>query len=244
MAETVASYGEFDAHVFSLLTDRQGGLWIGTDGNGIFHLPAGASIVQSVPELEDIRVVPDLFESETGVLWIATSSGVVRYDGHRADRVGASLGLPDNQIHSILADRRGGIWMSGNRGVFRVDAEELESVALGQTERLTPTRFNRHDGMPRSETNGGFQPPAWLDGDGQLWYPTTDGLAVFDPGRVDLLSPPPEPRITRVTVDDTPFDARTTLSIAPGPGRITIDFATPVYARAAHAVEYRGRLAD
>lgn len=58
-----------------------------------------------------VRQAPD------GYLWIATNSGVSRFDGVRFETFGVRDGLPDNQIQSLLVDSKSRVWAGTMRGV-------------------------------------------------------------------------------------------------------------------------------
>ena len=87
-----------------------------------------------------------------------------------------------------MDDGRGFLWMTSNRGVFRVAREEIVKFAAGQSRRVASESFGAADGMRESECNGGYQPAGWRASDGTLWFPTAGGLVSVDPAH--LPSPP------------------------------------------------------
>ena len=58
-----------------------------------------------------VRQAPD------GYLWIATNSGVSRFDGVRFENFTVRDGLPDNQIQSLCIDSKSRVWAGTMRGV-------------------------------------------------------------------------------------------------------------------------------
>jgi signal transduction histidine kinase/DNA-binding NarL/FixJ family response regulator len=86
-------------------------------------------------------------------------------------------------VSSIIEDDAGNLWMSSDRGIFRVPRRELEDHAAGRVSRLHSVAYGREDGMLSAETNGGFQPAVLHARDGRLWYPTLVGVAIVDPAR-------------------------------------------------------------
>ncbi|MDX1625987.1 MAG: two-component regulator propeller domain-containing protein, partial [Wenzhouxiangellaceae bacterium] len=168
---------DFGAPITALRVDRGGTLWIGTDGEGAFVRRPGGPI-EPAPFSDRLPspAIMALYESRSASLWVATALGLLRWDGQRAVVIDRRHGLPESRAFSIAEDGVGGFWLSGNRGVFRLDAAEMEAFEPAGSRHLSPAlRIDADDGMPRTETNGGFQPAVWRDGRGRLWYPTSSG---------------------------------------------------------------------
>ncbi|MDQ3686893.1 MAG: histidine kinase, partial [Acidobacteriota bacterium] len=75
------------------------------------------------------------------------------------------------------------------------------------------TAFGKSDGMRNTEANGGRQPAGIRARDGKLWFPTQDGVAIFDPEAVGFNPLPPPVVIESVKIDNilsappTPVDS-------------------------------------
>ena len=135
--------------------------------------PAGA---QSLPQSShDLRVwqaedglpenkVVGVAQTPDGYLWVATPSGVVRFDGMRFQEVTPvnSAGLATSLIEVLLADREGRLWLAKDRGA-------LVCIDGTQMRALTPA-----DGLPRLETARAMAE----DGDGGLWISYSQGSLV------------------------------------------------------------------
>ena len=73
-----------------------------------------------------------LLQDATGFLWIATFSGVARFDGVRFRHydVANSPGLPNNLVNALFADRSGRIWLGHDTGDVTVwDNGAFHSIA-------------------------------------------------------------------------------------------------------------------
>src|SRR5262249_10162327 len=117
-----------------------------------------------------------------GTMWIGTyGGGLNRLRDGKFVPITRADGLPDNVVSSILDDGRGNLWMSGNRGIYRVAKDQLNSFADGTLRRVHSVLYGVPDGLVKAETNGGFQPAAWKDRSGRLWFPTIDGITSVDP---------------------------------------------------------------
>lgn len=236
-----AASGEFAGYIHKIFRASDGRLWIATDGGHPYILTDGRLVEASFDRELPSNVVFDMIESEPGVLWLATNRGLARWDGDSLSMVDSRHGLPENRAFSILDDGLGSFWLSGNRGVFRASISALEDVALRRTDEIEVVRFDREDGMPRSETNGGFQPAAWRDRRGRLWYPTVDGAARFDPAEVQQSDTLPPPAVTGVASNNGGWSGNGDIRIPPRLDWINLSYSAPTFRRPDH-VRYRYRL--
>ena len=162
--------------------DTAGQLWVGTSyGLNRFENGRFVSYVNSGPD-RPLNVVLSLHADREGDLWIGTmEQGLLRYRNGTFASFTRDNGLFDNLIYQILEDDSGNLWMSCNRGIFRVSKAELNACADGKSPRIQCTAFGKSDGLLSTECNGTVQPAGWKARDGRLWFPTTKGVAVVDP---------------------------------------------------------------
>jgi ligand-binding sensor domain-containing protein len=225
--------------VMALLEDGEGTLWVGTVGGGLYRLRGEQAT--SVPGVSE-GDVSSLHLDRDGVVWIGTyGQGIKRWQAGRLVSYTRREGLADDRVFHILEDDFGFLWMSSNRGVFRVRKSELNDLAGGRTAAITSTLFSEADGMRSRECNGGGSPGAWKTRDGRLWFPTVSGVAVVDPGKLSTPAVPPTVRIERMLVDDAPLVAVSDLVIPPGSQRVEVHFTSPNFI-APDRVRFRYRL--
>jgi signal transduction histidine kinase/ligand-binding sensor domain-containing protein len=144
------------AHFDGIAVDRDGVVWVGANGQGLFVLRDGR--FRREPLLDtDIRC---LFASRTGGLWVGSSAhGLVRLAGGRMRRFGAAEGLGHPFVNAIYEARDGALWV-GTRGggLFRMTGDRLRAV-------------DRAAGFPSDNVDGLVE-----DGRGDLWVTTDAGL--------------------------------------------------------------------
>ncbi|MEM6454338.1 MAG: diguanylate cyclase [Acidobacteriota bacterium] len=116
-------------------------------------------------------------------IWIASSSGLSRYDGNRFTTYTISDGLPNNRVIALAADIDGGIWAGTSQGLARVRQERVTTV------------LDTDDGLA-SEVIRDLTMVS-----GQLWIGTEAGVHRLDAGRPMLLPTAdgsPEPQVRRL----------------------------------------------
>ena len=114
--------------IWSLLEDRQGDLWIGTDGGGLHRFDEADGSFERVmlapadPDAGTGDRVRVIFEDVEGQLWIGTDDGLVRLGRDRTDplRFVHDPERPDSmaseRVRSITQDTRGDIWLGTDGG--------------------------------------------------------------------------------------------------------------------------------
>ncbi|MCM3878396.1 MAG: hypothetical protein NEA02_18505 [Thermoanaerobaculia bacterium] len=210
--------------VVDLCEDRDGALWIGTT-TGLSRLRDGT--FKTFRETEGLSyAVRALKADPDGTLWIGTSGGgLLRMREGRVSPVTARQGLYDDVVFAILDDGAGNLWMSCNRGIFRVARQELEEFFAGKRAAVTSAAYGESDGMKSAECNGGFQPSGWRGSDGRLWFATIRGVAVVDPRAIRVNREPPPVAFERVIVDGRDLGAGAGQAFAAGSRSIELDYA-------------------
>lgn len=201
---------------------RDGALWIGTlEGLSRFH--EGRFTSYTAADGLSSAHVRAIHEDVDGGLWIGTyGGGLNRFEGGVFTAITRRDGLADDVVSSILEDDAGRFWMSGNRGIYRTARSQLVAFAEGRLDRVHSVLYGRADGLRNPETNGGFQPAAWKDPGGHLWFPTLDGVAVVDPSRAETTGHAPSVALEEVIVDGVSRPPEAALVV--GPGRPNLEF--------------------
>ena len=205
-----ASAGPPSATVRAFAATPDGAIWMGTNGAGLWRYHAGR--FTRMPGLPT-DLVRALHVDRDGQLWVGTEGrGLARIDPRSiADttaivRIDSRHGLYDDVIHQILDDAFDRLWMSTNRGIFRVSRAELNAFAAGAVRQVHSVVYTEVDGLRNREANGGTQPAGARTADGRLWFPTQDGVAVVDPARVRRDTVPPPVIVERVASGETSLE--------------------------------------
>lgn len=106
-----------NVRVRNMLRGRDGSLWIGTIGGGVYRFsPKGNQHFTTQDGLSS-NFVQALLEARDGTIWIGTNYGVSHLDRAGLHNLRTQNGLAANYIRSLLEDRDGTIWIGSERGL-------------------------------------------------------------------------------------------------------------------------------
>ena len=110
--------------------------------------------------------VNELIQDRNGLIWIATMSGVVSFDGKSFNFLDNCPELSNNPIKSIYQDNKGNLWFGSIRkGLYKYSGTKLNS-------------YTTENGLPSDIVN-----VVAGDESNGIWVGTNDGLSHFDGNR-------------------------------------------------------------
>lgn len=184
-----------------IIDAQAGGLWIGTYG-GLSRYHDGELTSWTEENGLPSRTIRALHEDVDGALWIGSyDGGLARFKDGQFTHYNSSIGLHNDGAFQILEDGRRNFWISSNRGIYRVNKDELNSFADGTRDTITSVAYAKSDGMLNAEANGGCSPGGVRTRDGRLWFPTQNGVAMIDPEGIRINSQPPPVVIESVSIN-------------------------------------------
>jgi signal transduction histidine kinase/ActR/RegA family two-component response regulator/streptogramin lyase len=241
---TITPEDGFPAGTIVWITDaRGGGFWLGTRDGGLVRMYADRTF-QSWSAAEGIGdpFVANVHEDDEGTVWFGTASaGLGRLRNGIVEMFGSRDGLPTDAVFTIAEIDGRWLWMTCNRGIFRVDKRAIDAYTAGRRDSIPVLLLDAADGMRSAECNGGSQPSGWLAGDGHLWFPTVRGAVHFDPREVDRQTDAAEPRIEEVIVDGRPVGTPAEVELPAGTRSLEIHYTALELSRP-RRIEFRYRL--
>lgn len=158
-------------HIRAIARDASGRLWVGSDGGGCARSSAnGYERVEGLPS----EFVTAFRLARDGAMWVATSSGVVRF---ARDTTTTTLHgeLPNENVRTIVEDREGSIWIGTyGGGLTRVRGGKIESIST-------------REGLAADDVTAICE-----DHEGDLWVGTGGGGLVRLASRLFLMFGRPE----------------------------------------------------
>jgi signal transduction histidine kinase/ligand-binding sensor domain-containing protein len=148
--------------VNTVFVDREGILWVGTDGGGLNVLKDGIFTSYTVKEGLPANNTWSLYEDRQKNLWIGTDEGLVLFEqGKGIKRIyGRKDGLSHGIVWSITQDRQDALWIATING--------LNKMVNGKLVRLPPDLQMDNEGIQCIITDNG----------GDLWFGTS-GSGLF-----------------------------------------------------------------
>ena len=167
----------------SILEDKSGNLWFGTNGGGVNKYDGETFTHFTTKEGLSHNTAIGLVEDNRGKIWIGTyGKGVcVLHDGGRVmggekedtakyaykwTYINTSNGLADDGVVSLVFDAEGYVWAGTNKGISRINTETFEVRS-----------YTKLEGFSGIECN---QNASYLDSKGNLWF-GTEGVTKFNP---------------------------------------------------------------
>lgn len=172
-------FGDESDFVSAIEQDNAGNLWFAAskgvwqlDKNDEFH-EINQGVAGNVPV--------SLFIDENDVVFVGSmhSGLTLIFPDLKSAHLDSRKGLCSDTILGITADESGNLWFSSTNGIFSIPKNEVIEAAESGNGSVSCTPFDATDGIRRPESTGGVQPSVLKRRNGDLWFPTLEGVAVL-----------------------------------------------------------------
>jgi ligand-binding sensor domain-containing protein len=170
-----------DNAIYSIFSDREGGIWIGTFFGGINYCHKNGSdfeLYYPTGESKSLsgNAVSAFLEDKPGMFWIGTEDGGLNYF-NSYDKTFKQYPFESNQeklsyhnIHSLFKDNKGNIWIGTFAGGLNILNPKTGKVK----------NYKHRPGDPTSISNDNIY-SIYEDKDHVIWVGTTFGINIYDP---------------------------------------------------------------
>jgi signal transduction histidine kinase/CheY-like chemotaxis protein/ligand-binding sensor domain-containing protein len=155
---------EYD--VMNIHQDTSGRIWLPTASHGLFIWADGRLEAFPDASLKE-TVVSSVSVDEEGMVWVGTSSGLLRYDSDFTP-VPLPKAIPESK--AMLIDRHGSLWIGSSEGLLRSAGDTIAS-------------YRKSDGLSNDYVFSLAE-----SADGSIWVGTSDGLTQLADVKFPILS--------------------------------------------------------
>lgn len=209
--------------VVSLLEDKEGLIWIGTEeGLATFDYKTEAFTIQTnkVPNYKFGTFITHILQDKDGNIWLTTKGqGIYRLDRKTfsfTHQITKNNGLAHNNTYAILQDDEGYFWISTDNGINKYDFKENKLTFFGLEDGLQGLEFNRFAYFRNPKT-------------GEIFFGGTKGFNSFFPQQVKPNNLAPQVEITKFIVNGESLPtalAQTKLELPYNQNFITFEIAS------------------
>jgi len=206
--KTITPYTNFSSpgnlsqtnRISSLHIDRKGQVWVGREAGGLSLYEPKTKSFRTIDQglVSKHLTVLSIHDDMHGVLWLGTNSkGLIRYDPKQNSikLYSEESGMFNNVVYAILEDTLNNtLWLSTNKG--------LSVLNLSKN---TFANYNKADGLQGNQFNQGS---ALLHPSGLMLFGGTEGMNVFDPGKIEKSNYLPPLVFTRFWVNNKEINIR------------------------------------
>ena len=204
--------GFINEYIMCLHEDKNGDIWVGTDGGGIYILK-NYKMIHSFTTAAGLagNVVFKITNDKNGGFWVCTGTGIsllqTDIDNNFVDtnifNFTSEQGLQSDSIFQMIPDTSGLVWMISNRGISSVPYENFYQVQSGERTNLNCKFYSQNDGLKSSGANSTAL--SMMDSHGRVWFTMTDGFALYDPLKVRNKDILPLVQIQSVKIDEKEY---------------------------------------
>ena len=176
--------------------DGKGGLWVATQGGGIWCYQQGSKQTTTYQRLNDneqslsANIVNCVFVDNKNRVWAGTQGGLCQFDTAIGNFRRIPLDMPRLAITAITEDQ-GSLWLSGDCGILKYTPGEGMQ------------RFTRQDGLENEQ----FEPNSVLKAsDGRIYFGSSSGINAFYPYKIKINQQSAPVVITELEINNQPIN--------------------------------------
>ncbi len=176
--------------VFAIHEAKNGAIWAGTFQGGLFQYDAQKD--RFVSRLDGYGIT-DIVEDSTGIFWVGTVNGLVRFNPENGlfRPYSTKDGMPAGGVNGVIAGEGGVLWLSTSKSIVRFEPLSGQTNLYDSSDGLTVAGF--------SQTRG------FKSASGQVYFGAEDGLVSFDPKHLSGNPYSPDVLISSLQIAGKPF---------------------------------------
>lgn len=202
--------------------------WLAAD-DGLFLYDELAGTAKPVPELSGKQTRSIHICRDSSILVGTYGQGYFYcYHGHWH-----SMPVDKNNFlitaHCFLEDRHSTIWISSNKGLFKVPKADMDAYATGGSSQLYYYYYGRQDGLQTNEFNGGFNSCGLITSDDFISLLSMKGTVCFFADSLQTDFPHGAIDMTHIEIDNHPIERSDTITTPAGYNNLSVEISCPYF---------------
>lgn len=148
------------SYVYDLVEDKNGNIWLGTDGTGISKYNGVTFSHYGKAEGLSSNTVTCMLPDKSGCMWIGTEDGLNSFDG--ANFTQYQEAFSGKKFYWIIQDKHSNIWFGTSSGLIKHDGNKF-------------LQYSVKEGLPADNVTAVLE-----DKHSNLWFGTSHGVVKFD----------------------------------------------------------------
>ncbi|MHA4807777.1 sensor histidine kinase [Flavitalea flava] len=129
--------------------------------------------------------------------------------------------------HCFLEDGKGDLWITCNKGLFKVPKADLDSWCDSSGHQLYYYYYGRQDGLPTNEFNGGFNSSGLITKNGFAVMLSMKGIICFYPDSLPAYFPGGNIDITNIEIDGSTGKKADLINLPSGYNTLLLEVSCP-----------------
>lgn len=193
-------FGIENDYIMCISEAKDGSIWVGTDGGGIFVLKNRQ--LEKVFNTSNGLVGNIIFKISrySDQIWVCTGSGISIFDSNGViHNLNSFNGLGTDSVFQAIYDGNKNVWGTSNRGIFAFRMQDVQDYIDGKDKTVSSKFYNKSDGIDSGGVTSTSK--SMLMSNGEIWFTLIDGYCVLNTNLTDAQSVKPLVCVKNVMID-------------------------------------------
>ena len=177
-------------------------IWVGSQ-KGLHSINFQTKKIENIGPISE-TYVRNIYTTNKDEIWFSTyNTGIYLY--RPSTKIITHFPADNNKFlltaHCIIEDKKGFFWITTNKGLFQVSKKNLLDYEAQKTKSVYYHYYDKTNGFNTNEFNGGCHPCGLILNNGEITFPSMEGIVYFDPLKITPILPKNDIYFDDVEVD-------------------------------------------